>query len=97
MIGAKHDAAIDAARRAGGDGVVRPAESGDAEIERRILQAVRSLDYGSVEITVHDARVVQIERREKVRFDGATAAADRPARSDGRSPGQRPGGSRPQD
>lgn len=25
--------------------------------------------YGSIEITVHDGRVTQIERREKVRFD----------------------------
>jgi hypothetical protein len=44
-----------------------PDQLGD--VERRILQAVRSLEYGSIEIVVHDARVVQIERREKVRFD----------------------------
>ncbi|SDK37303.1 Uncharacterized small protein [Methylophilus rhizosphaerae] len=25
--------------------------------------------YGSIEITIHDGRVTQIERREKVRFD----------------------------
>jgi hypothetical protein len=35
----------------------------------RILEAVRDLQYGSVEIVVHDSRVVQIERREKVRLD----------------------------
>ena len=53
-----------------------PGESGApqgpdrlGDVERRILQAVRSLEYGSIEIVVHDARVVQIERREKVRFD----------------------------
>lgn len=45
----------------------------DSDIDQTILQAVRSLDYGSVEIVVHDARVVQIERREKVRFDRSTA------------------------
>jgi hypothetical protein len=44
-------------------------------VERRILQAVRSLEYGSIEIVVHEGRVVQIERREKVRFD---TRADRP-------------------
>jgi hypothetical protein len=44
-----------------------PAASSDAD--RRILEAVRSLDYGSVEIVVHDSQVVQIERREKVRLD----------------------------
>lgn len=39
------------------------------EVERQILQAVKSVRYGSVEIIVHDSKVVQIERKEKVRFD----------------------------
>jgi hypothetical protein len=39
------------------------------DVDTRILRAVRSLAYGSVEIVVHDSRVVQIERREKLRFD----------------------------
>jgi len=30
---------------------------------------VRSLKFGTVQITVHDARVVQVERVEKLRFD----------------------------
>ena len=38
------------------------------EVAREILEALRGLRFGSVEITVHDCRVVQIERREKVRF-----------------------------
>ncbi|WP_018986578.1 YezD family protein [Methylophilus methylotrophus] len=34
------------------------------------IQAVKQdTGYGSIEITVHDGRVTQIERREKVRFD----------------------------
>jgi hypothetical protein len=32
-----------------------------------ITRAVRGLRYGSVEITVHDGAVVQIERKEKIR------------------------------
>lgn len=39
------------------------------EIEREVLRAIKSIRYGSVEIIVHDSRVVQIERKEKVRFD----------------------------
>lgn len=31
-------------------------------------QAVLKLRYGSVEVLVHDGRVVQVETREKVRF-----------------------------
>jgi len=33
------------------------------------LDAVGQLRYGSVEITVHDGRIVQIERKEKLRFE----------------------------
>jgi hypothetical protein len=33
-----------------------------------ILRSVRTVKYGSIEITIHDSRVVQIERKEKVRF-----------------------------
>jgi hypothetical protein len=33
-----------------------------------ILRAIRSVRYGSVEVTIHDSRVVQIERKEKRRF-----------------------------
>jgi hypothetical protein len=39
--------------------------------EREALQAVRELQFGSVEIVVHEGRVVQIEKKEKVRFDEA--------------------------
>lgn len=45
------------------------------ELEQEILQAVRDVRYGSVEITIHDAQVVQIERREKVRVRRVSAAA----------------------
>ena len=41
-------------------------ETGDA-LARTIARAVRGLRYGSVEITVHDGAVVQIERKEKIR------------------------------
>jgi hypothetical protein len=37
--------------------------------EAVILEAVRSLQYGSVEITVHDSRVVQIECKKRIRLD----------------------------
>ena len=43
----------------------------DTDWERAVVEAIRALRYGSVEIVVHDGRVVQIETREKVRFDEA--------------------------
>jgi hypothetical protein len=41
-----------------------------------LAAALRGLQFGSIELIVHDSRVVQIERREKVRF----AAPDDPQR-----------------
>lgn len=41
----------------------------DSGWERELLRAVRALRFGSVEATVHDGRVVQIEKREKVRLE----------------------------
>jgi hypothetical protein len=32
------------------------------------LEALRDIRYGSVEIVIHDGDLVQIERKEKVRF-----------------------------
>lgn len=36
-------------------------------LEEAVRQALAGLRYGSVEITVHNARVVQIERKERFR------------------------------
>lgn len=41
-----------------------------SQAERGILDAVREVRYGSVEVVIHDSRVVQIETREKVRLGG---------------------------
>ncbi|HEY3301100.1 MAG TPA: YezD family protein [Methylophilaceae bacterium] len=38
------------------------------EVLQELTHAIESLRFGSVEITVHDGKVTQIERREKVRF-----------------------------
>ena len=47
------------------------AEAVDTDWERAVMEAIRALRYGSVEIVVHEGHVVQIETREKVRFDEA--------------------------
>ena len=38
-----------------------------------VRRQVNSLRFGVVQIVVHDARVVQIERTEKIRFDKTEA------------------------
>jgi len=37
-------------------------------LTRELLLALRSIRYGTIELVIHDGRVVQLERREKVRF-----------------------------
>jgi hypothetical protein len=39
---------------------------------RELVDALRSIRYGAVELVIHDGRVVQLERRERVRFDAVT-------------------------
>jgi hypothetical protein len=41
------------------------------EILSTLARLVRELRFGSIEIVVHDGRITQIERREKVRFTPA--------------------------
>jgi hypothetical protein len=40
-----------------------------AEIGRQILRAIANIEYGSVEVVIHDGKVVQIECRKKIRVD----------------------------
>jgi hypothetical protein len=43
----------------------------DPTLLREIAAALRGLRYGSIELVVHDGRVVQLERHEKVRIHGS--------------------------
>ena len=48
---------------------IRPQGEAPSLAEAEILRQLRSLTFGALEVHVHDARIVQIERREKIRFD----------------------------
>jgi len=37
-------------------------------ILKKIQEAISTIKYGSVEIVIHDSKVVQIERKEKLRL-----------------------------
>ncbi len=43
-------------------------------IAKQIAAALQGIRFGSVEITIHDSKVVQVERKEKLRFDGKSAS-----------------------
>ena len=51
------------------------AHSAHNAIEEEILRQLRSLRFGQVTVQVHDTRVVQIERTEKIRLESMTADA----------------------
>lgn len=46
--------------------VASPAPSAQ---ELDVLQAIRETRFGTVEVTVHQSRIVQITRSEKVRYE----------------------------
>jgi hypothetical protein len=51
-------------------GPAQPPHTVDLDrIISEIVRSLRALRFGSIEIVVHDSRVVQIERKEKLRFD----------------------------
>ncbi|AJY75785.1 YezD family protein [Paenibacillus beijingensis] len=50
--------------------MAKPLEIDEAWIDR-IADQVNGLEYGSVLITVHDGRIVQIDRTERKRYDAA--------------------------
>jgi len=38
------------------------------EARQQILSALAQIRFGAVEILIHDGKIVQIERKEKIRF-----------------------------
>ena len=50
---------------------------GPSEIEQAIQLALKGIRFGSVEIVIHDSKVVQIERKEKTRLDGTVSSTNR--------------------
>jgi len=55
---------------------IPPGGPGDAKWLELVVQHVKSLRYGVVEIVVHDSRVIQIEKTERVRLDKAESRVE---------------------
>ncbi len=47
----------------------QPRLSTARSLEEAILLALNGIRFGSVEIIIHDSKIVQIERREKMRLE----------------------------
>lgn len=54
------------------------AEEARRELEQLVAEAIAGIRYGAVEITIHDGRIVQIEKREKLRPGAAPTARSAP-------------------
>jgi hypothetical protein len=68
-----------------------PKNDGSAASWLNVVQTqVESLRFGVVQIVVHDSRVVQIERTEKVRLDKAESRPEPVAHSSQARPVARP-------
>lgn len=50
----------------------------NSSLVKELLSAINSLRFGSVEITIHEGRVTQIEKREKVRFTDSASTTIKP-------------------
>ncbi|HEX3233517.1 MAG TPA: YezD family protein [Gemmatimonadales bacterium] len=58
-----HPSPRDEPQREAGPEALSPA------ILHALREALRTIRYGTVELVIHDGRVVQLERSEKVRFE----------------------------
>ncbi len=54
--------------------MAKPVEVDDRWLSR-IAEQVNGLEYGEVNIVVHDGRIVQIERKERKRYDDTSVRA----------------------
>jgi hypothetical protein len=50
----------------------------DEQWTDRIVQSIDGLEYGTVQIVIHDGKIVQIERTERKRFDAVKESVKRP-------------------
>ena len=52
------------------DGVIEGLGEDEKKLLSRLVLILKNLRYGQVQITVHNSTIVQIDKTEKMRFDG---------------------------
>lgn len=52
--------------------MAKPLELDEVWVQR-IIQVLNGLEYGNVQIVVHDGRITQIDKTERKRFDTASS------------------------
>lgn len=46
------------------------ASAGETELLRELVRAIRTIRYGSITLTLHDGRIVEIQKTERIRRNG---------------------------
>jgi len=41
----------------------------NVKILEEVMQSIEQINYGEIVITIHDSRIVQVEKKEKKRFE----------------------------
>ena len=41
----------------------------NVKVLEEVMQSIEQINYGEIVITIHDSRIVQIEKKEKKRFE----------------------------
>jgi len=49
----------------------RDLSAGERELLREVIAAIRRIRYGSVVVTIHDGRVVEVNKTERIRKTSA--------------------------
>ncbi len=49
----------------------RDLSSSERELVRELLAAIRTIRYGSVVVTIHDGRLVEVNKTERIRKSSA--------------------------
>lgn len=49
-------------------GILPELSAEESAVLQKVLQALRQIRYGQIQITIQDGRVVQLDRTEKQRF-----------------------------
>jgi hypothetical protein len=60
---------------AGNTAAAVSAPAGLSAEERAVLQAIRNTPFGAIEVVLHQSRIVQIVKTEKVRVEGTALTA----------------------
>jgi len=49
--------------------------AGEEELVSELVHALRTIRYGSIAVTLHDGRIVEIQRTERIRTSGSKATS----------------------